>query len=536
MATENKSTLHKSVKQKSKKPSRGTRSSLYDVLPSLSIEEDQAGRRKSDEYLKLFQHLINQSNDAIFIVDPENGHYIDVNQKACISLGYTYEELLTMGVMDVQELLPDIESWREHVAKVCNAGSLVTEGVHKRKEGTLFPVEASIKYVTHEKINYMIAFVRDITDRKKTEEDLRKSEARFRTLTASSPMAVFQTDRNGRCVYINDRFRELSGLPGAPVKTGDWLNALHPDDVEQVSAAWRKSIDMKEKFDMEYRFQHPEGKVIWVGALAEPLFNDAGDIVGFIGTLSDITERKKDAEKAFRANQLASIGELAAGVAHEINNPINGIINYAQILENRSEPLSREWDICSRIIKEGDRIAYIVSSLLSFAREGGEEKVATNICDILCNTLDLINMPLRKDNIMVNVTMPSHTGLVYARPEQLRQVFLNIISNARYSLNQAYPVSHENKTLDIYCEEQNEGGHVLVRIVFHDRGTGIPETMLKKVMNPFFTTKPGPDGTGLGLSISHSIITEHGGELYIESKEAEFTKVIVELPGKIKDH
>jgi signal transduction histidine kinase len=132
--------------------------------------------------------------------------------------------------------------------------------------------------------------------------------------------------------------------------------------------------------------------------------------------------------------------------------------------------------------------------------------------------------------------MPSQTGLVYARPEQIRQVFLNIISNARYSLNQAYPVSHENKTLDVYCEEQNAGGHFLVRIVFHDRGTGIPKTMLKKVMNPFFTTKPGPDGTGLGLSISHSIITEHGGELHIESEEGEFTKVTVEMPVKIKEH
>ena len=410
MATENKSTLNEAVTEKSKKPSLGTRSSLYDVLPSLSIAEEQAGRRKTDEYLKLFQHLINQSNDAIFIVDPENGRYIDVNQKACINLGYTYEELLTMSVMDIQEFLPDIESWREHVAKVCKARSLVVEGVHRRKDGTVFPVEVSIKYVTHEKIDYITAFARDIT------------------------------------------------------------------------------------------------------------------------------EHKKDAEKAFRENQLASIGELAAGVAHEINNPINGIINYAQILENRSEPLSREWDICSRIIKEGDRIAYIVSSLLSFAREGSEEKEATNICDILCNTLDLINMPLRKDNISVNVTMPSNTGLVYARPEQIRQVFLNIISNARYALNKAYPVSHENKILDISYEEKNVSGNSLIQIVFHDRGSGIPQTMLKKVMNPFFTTKPGPDGTGLGLSISHSIITEHGGEMHIESEEGEFTKVIVELPVKTVEH
>jgi signal transduction histidine kinase len=158
-----------------------------------------------------------------------------------------------------------------------------------------------------------------------------------------------------------------------------------------------------------------------------------------------------------------------------------------------------------------------------------------NICDILCNTLDLINMLLIKDNIKVDVTMPAQAGLVYANPEQIRQVFLNIISNARYALNQAYHLSHENKILDIYCEEINAGDHSLVKIVFYDRGAGIPKTMLKNVMNPFFTTKPGPDGTGLGLSISHSIIKEHGGELHIESEEGEFTKVTVELPVKMKE-
>ncbi|MBI5057928.1 MAG: PAS domain-containing protein [Nitrospirae bacterium] len=247
--------------------------------------------------------------------------------------------------------------------------------------------------------------------------------------------------------------------------------------------------------------------------------------------LKEIEERKRAETEAVRASQLAAIGELAAGVAHEINNPVNGILNYAEILANKNTPGSTESDIANRIIKESERIATIVRNLLSFARDSKEERHPVGVNEIISSTLSLTEAQLRKDGIVLMINIPNDLPQVIAQPQQIEQVFLNIISNARYSLNQKYGGAHDDKMLKIMGEAISDDDNPCVRIMFYDKGTGIPAGILDKVMNPFFTTKPGNLGTGLGLSISHSIINNHGGKIIITSSEGDFTNVIIELPA-----
>ncbi|MBI4682596.1 MAG: PAS domain-containing sensor histidine kinase [Nitrospirae bacterium] len=244
----------------------------------------------------------------------------------------------------------------------------------------------------------------------------------------------------------------------------------------------------------------------------------------------EITDRRQAEAEALRSGHLAALGELAAGVAHEINNPINGIINYAQILINRGIEGSKEHDIAKRIIKESDRIAVIVNSLLSFARDRKEINSIVRISEIIYDTLALTETHLKKDGIIIRVQNPSDMYTVSAQRQQLLQVFLNIVSNSRYALNEKYSGMHEDKILEIQCEKIMSNENPYIRLSFHDRGTGIPADALNKVMNPFFSTKPSGIGTGLGLSISHSIISNHGGKLIIDSVEGEFTNVIIQLP------
>jgi signal transduction histidine kinase len=142
---------------------------------------------------------------------------------------------------------------------------------------------------------------------------------------------------------------------------------------------------------------------------------------------------------------------------------------------------------------------------------------------------------MRKDGINFKVNILSKFIKVPVHPQQIQQVFLNIISNARYALNQKYPETHENKILEITCEQLTINNSPFVRIVFHDRGAGISSSIIDKVVNPFFSTKPNRMGTGLGLSISHGIITEHGGKLIINSIEGEYTKIIIDLPASVKE-
>jgi PAS domain S-box-containing protein len=234
--------------------------------------------------------------------------------------------------------------------------------------------------------------------------------------------------------------------------------------------------------------------------------------------------------EALRSAHLASLGELAAGVAHEINNPINGIINYSRIIANRNDLESKEHEIASRIIKEGDRIANIVKSLLSFARESKEEKRPVHVYEILSDSLALTEAQLRKDGIKLKVNVSSDLPAIFAQPQQIEQVFLNIISNARYALNKKYPESNGDKRLEILGNEVQVNNAPFIQISFSDHGTGIPARIMSKIKNPFFSTKPVNEGTGLGLSISHGIISDHGGKIAFESVKDEFTRVMVNLP------
>jgi PAS domain S-box-containing protein len=281
------------------------------------------------------------------------------------------------------------------------------------------------------------------------------------------------------------------------------------------------------------QFTSPKGRILDIRAF--PIIDDSGNINNVIELSRDITEETNLQAENMRTRQLASLGELAAGIAHEINNPINNIINYAQILLDERQSEDKDYEIGQRIMRDADRIATIVRSLLSFARIRKEEKTFMHLNEIFADTLPLIKAQLEKDGIILKLDVPSNLPKIFIHPQQIQQVFLNVISNSRYALNKKYPTVHKNKILSISCKKISLNGTPYVRILFHDRGTGIPANILDKVMNPFFSTKPSNIGTGLGLSISHGIISEHGGKFTIDSVEGEYTNVNIDLPVKIPE-
>ena len=259
-------------------------------------------------------------------------------------------------------------------------------------------------------------------------------------------------------------------------------------------------------------------------------FQEADKKIKSVVVMRDITEKKHRQAEAIRVGHLASLGELAAGVAHEINNPITGIISIAEILTDKFHELGGDKTIPERIITEGERIGNIVKNLLAFARDKKEACSPTHVKDILKLTLELVEKQITKDGIHLSVTIPCDIPRIDARSQEIQQVFLNIISNARYALQKKYPKPHENKRLVINGETIKTGGKEYVRVLFYDTGLGISKDFINRVANPFFSTKPQGEGTGLGLSISHGIIKNHGGNLWFESQKGEYTQVIVDLP------
>jgi C4-dicarboxylate-specific signal transduction histidine kinase len=243
----------------------------------------------------------------------------------------------------------------------------------------------------------------------------------------------------------------------------------------------------------------------------------------------DITEKKTLQAAAIRIGHLVSLGELSAGVAHEINNSIHGVINYAQMLKGRCCEKGEDNDIPGRIIKEGERVATIVKNLFYFARSRKEEHSPVHIKDILSDALGLVETRIIKNGIKISIDFPSELPMIKARRHEIQQVFLNILNNAQYALNRKFQVTHENKIIEIKGEVIEFEGQKHVRTTFYDRGTGISEDILDKIGDPFFSTKPQDEGAGLGLSISHDILKNHGGRLLFESVEGEYTKVMVDI-------
>ena len=394
----------------------------------------------------------------------------------------------------------------------------------------------------------IVAVYDDVSERKQMEEALQESEKNLSITLNSIGDAVIATDTKGCVTRMNPIAEKLTGWSLSEAKGHPLIEVFNI-----INEATRKQ--MKSPAEKVMR----EGTIVGlanhtvliskngtetpIADSGAPIKNDQGDIFGIILVFRDISE-KIEAEKqkkalkaeAMRTGQLTSIGEIAAGVAHEINNPINSVINLAQILLNECNSESSEYDIAGRIIKEGDRIADIVSNLLSFARGNMEkEKNPVNLSEIISDTLVLAKAQIRKDQIELMVNIPLNLPKIIANPQQLQQVFLNLIINARYALNQKYSGTHEHKILEILGEEATIDDCPYVRVIFQDNGTGIPANEIEKIINPFYSTKPTGIGTGLGLSISHGIISDHGGYIRIESAEGEFTRMIIDLPASGKE-
>jgi two-component system, NtrC family, sensor kinase len=264
--------------------------------------------------------------------------------------------------------------------------------------------------------------------------------------------------------------------------------------------------------------------------LVYPIFDEKGEVQSVLEVVRDVTRKTNQQAEALRTAHLASLGELAAGVAHEINNPIHGIMHYAELLIRQSGD-ERVADVSTRIIKESERVARIVRALLDFSRKNDGGKVRVRIEEVVDEALTLCHSQLKKDNIAVRLERENtHLLEVLADPQQIIQVLLNLISNARYSLNEKYPEPDGAKRMVLSLSRVDLDGNSFAQLALLDQGVGIPEPLLAKVLNPFFSTKPSGRGTGLGLSICNNIIADHGGVLEIASREGISTTVTLVLP------
>src|ERR1700754_152285 len=360
------------------------------------------------------------------------------------------------------------------------------------------------------------------------QRQLRESEERYR--------ALFEQARDGiglvrlsdyRLIEANNKACEIFGLQQQDCVNRD-IRGLFPAPTTNTEL----TLNGQPSGESELTIQTAHGQPLPVSVSFTPISTTGEEMM--IMSLRDLSVRKQlEAEREemqrqlYQSSKLASVGELSAGVAHEINNPLNGIINFAQLLKDEETQRSEfEQQMIDGIIDEGDRIAQIVRALLTFASASTHELRQVHFADAIKTSIALFGRQFEKDGITVEIDLEPDLPLVRADGSRLRQVVVNLISNAYHALKTA--PAREPKVFRITARRAGRNGE-LVRVEFYDNGHGIKREDISKVFDPFFTTRRETGGTGLGVRISFGIIRDFGGTINVESMEGKFTRFIIEL-------
>jgi PAS domain S-box-containing protein len=364
-----------------------------------------------------------------------------------------------------------------------------------------------------------------------------ESEERYRALFehANDGIGVV-TAADHRLTEANNKFCEILGLNTPEVIGRDVREVIRPSRNNYKPDAFGELLDAEGSGEGEFVVETVEGAQLPVSVSFNTLSTDKERLIILI--IRDLSarrlleaEREQMQQQLYQTAKLASLGELAAGVAHEINNPLTGVINFAQLLKDEETRRSDfELQMLDGIIEEGERIASIVRGLLTFARHDDNRRSLVSLAEVVRTSLALFGRQFDKDGIGVETDLPEDLPHVYADGSRLRQVVVNMVSNAYHSLKEKGPDGGREKLLRISARRVESGGRALVRVEFYDNGVGIRREDLERVFDPFFTTRRDTGGTGLGLSISFGIVREHGGTILTESERGEFARFIVELP------
>ena len=405
-----------------------------------------------------------------------------------------------------------------------DADAFIAKGPFDKMGDHIFTILEQLDTVRPHEMPKEILGRKNLYGRQITKE-LLASKNHFEATLNNISEGILELTAEFKIIYANPAAVSIIGIPEETLLSKDFTKLFIEKHQNKIKGLLNFQKETQRMVTHDASFEINNNQVM---LNIIPIKNDVHKSILII--LKNITSQKQIEAQLQHAQRMEAIGTLAAGVAHEINNPISGIIGYAEILKDLNQEQPAEKDIINRIIKEADRIAEIVKNLLSFARNRHEEKNPANIKDILSSTLGLIEKRLIKDGIQLSVDVPDALPDIKVRSHEIQQVFLNILNNAHYGLKQKPLELSGEKFLNIKCEIKEVEGRNFIRTTIYDSGAGIPKNILNKICDPFFSTKPPGKGTGLGLSISHGIVNNHKGKLLFEALEGKYTKFMVDLP------
>ncbi len=508
-----------------------TRSKLC-IYRDISHRAYQEAKLKSSQ--ESYQRLFNHVGCGVFI-SSKRGRFLDVNPTLLKVLGYQdKEEFLSLDLATDVFLKP--EDRRRYTEIIEKTGHVVDYEVKWRKrDGNILNIllTSNVRYGSRGDILGYEGIVVDQTRRKKQENELREANDFFDQLITSSPNAIMVMDMKGVINLWNQFAEDVFGFESEQV-----IGKMTIQQIFSKKVAGKVTEMMRdEKFggkgklnSYPLNFKKENGELVEGNLSASILYDGKGKELASVAIFSDLKEMLQTERELSTARQhllqsekLAAMGRLTSQIAHELNNPLFGIMNTLELMKTEISPQNKRRKLLDMSLSEVERLADMLKKMLSFSKPDQEERQKIDINVVIEELMLLYEKKLRENSIKVKLDLLENPGIIIASRDQLRQVFINMFSNAMYAMP-------EGGDLEIKTKLQGE----MLSITIKDTGTGINPGHIEKIFDSFFTTKTdNVQGVGLGLSVCYGFIKDHGGNIEVDSKVGEWTKFTITLPRQV---
>ncbi len=507
----------------------------------VGIITDVSDRRRAEEALKeseeRYRTLFERAGDGIIVVDIEGedaGKIVSANRVAAEMHGYNIDEFLKLRMSDL-DTSEEARRMAELFTRVVAGETLKTEHHHRKKDGSVIPIELSIGLMEMRGHKYSLSINRDISERKKAEAE----RVLLATAIEQAAESVEITDAQGNVVYVNPAFQRTTGYSRAEIvglKPNILASGKHDESVyrtmwQTISAGqtWTGNLVNKRK----------DGTIFEEEVTISPVKDESGDILNYVAVKRDVTNEVLLRKQLLEAQKMEAVGTLAGGIAHDFNNLLQVISGFAEVALFDMKEGQPGWVEMREIMRAARSAAELTQGLLTFSRKVESKLRTVNLNRELRNVERILTRTLPK-MIEMRLNLSEPLDAVNADPAQLQQVIMNLAVNARDAMPNGGRLSIETRNVtwdEEYCKshlETEPGKYVVMSI--SDTGIGMDEQTRQHIFDPFFTTKETGKGTGLGLSIAFGILKSHGGKILCYSEPGQGTAFKIYLPASPSGH
>ncbi|MBI5665008.1 MAG: PAS domain S-box protein [Nitrospirae bacterium] len=518
-------------------------------LPSgnIGMIRDITNRKNIEDRLRnseeRYRRITEAITDYIYTVRVENGRAVETrHSEACFAVtGYTSREFAEDQYLWIRMVLEEDHGLVRKQAEMVLSGQTPQTIEHRivRKDGVVRWVE-SIIVPYKDAMGALISYdgiVRDITERRKAEEALQESEERLRTIFDNSPVGISVAGPDGKLVRTNPAFQNMLGYTEDELAR-EFSDITHRDDVEKNMRLFKEMVyGKRDHYWLEKRYIRKDGSILWAHATVTAVRDQKGAFKYNFAIIEDMTERKKLEDQLRHAQKMEAIGQLAGGVAHDFNNMLTAIIGYGHLLKLKLKDNAALLHNVEQIIAITERGATLTKDLLAFSRKQAVDLKPVRLNDLIDRIGKLMPKFIGED-IDLRIKLTDKPLIVLADSSQLEHVLINLATNARDAMPEGGTLSIEAEQVSVDHENikpseyGTPGEYALITV--SDTGTGMDKETLRKIYDPFFTTKEVGKGTGLGLAMTYGIIKQHNGYINAYSEPGLGAMFKIHLP-LIKD-